>query len=612
MLQIVWSILLKTMILISGYFVISKYYDGAMKLTLSWLYGYLVMFIGMIILSFSNNLTEKNLNIYFIIYFLVFIMIFYLKKLYKIYVPEKKDFDIYNILSLLIFSCVLFLLFRHNIVYYDMTDDTLVQGMPKLAFIQQHRTLFVNYNTVTINTFANEWFGEINGLYYLIMTGQDTNVLIGNVEIFLFIFITVYEECKELHNKGKKEILFASYISTTPVVLGLAMTMKTDLASLIMLSLMIVIFWRYIEKQENFLLLVCIAVIGATASTKITLVPIAGLFSISLVIYYFKYVKNRNIYPIIIGILIACIFSARYVINIFIYNNPFKRALNEKVNISIGNIGDNIKGIIERFCETGKLIETIKPWSSNNWVITKGIGYGGEIIVIILITFWICYFLRGKINKRQLYLFVPYTMAFLYVLIGTVWYEWSFRYLYPYILPLELIALVKLDNYLEEKSGFFNKILKNIMCISLLFIMTLNSIRGFREGQAFPVSPQKALHMSKTERKLLYSSLVKYQDLEKVPGLLDILSNGGKGLILDEFSSPYYEFFGDNNCVHIDLVATEKELMENFNEEYDFIAIASLKYNSTIYKKFENEINKNNFSKYIGSFGAVFMKEGGY
>ena len=81
---------------------------------------------------------------------------------------------------------------------------------------------------------------------------------------------------------------------------------------------------------------------------------------------------------------------------------------------------------------------------------------------------------------------------------------------------------------------------------------------------------------------------------------------------MDEFSSPYYEFFGDNNCVHIDLVATEKELMENFNEEYDFIAIASLKYNSTIYKKFENEINKNNFSKYIGSFGAVFMKEGGY
>ena len=139
--------------------------------------------------------------------------------------------------------------------------------------------------------------------------------------------------------------------------------------------------------------------------------------------------------------------------------------------------------------------------------------------------------------------------------------------------------------------------------------MVFNSAQAFRFGQARPVVVDELLTMNKTEKKLLYSSYTKYEDLENIPNLIDVLEYGGTALVLDEFSVPYYYYFGDNNCIYIELVKNEAQLIEKFLKRgnYDFVAVASSNYDEEKYDSLEDAMNKNGYSKYVGSYGAIFM-----
>lgn len=604
------SIILKILLILVSYEIVEKYYYGSLKLTYSWLLSYLFMLGGMLLLSPFNGVTSKNLIVYIVVVILIFGSIFRKKQFnFDINVRITNGKKIWNFIAIFTIISIIALLACHNVVYYDTTDDALVQGMPKLAYIQQHKTLFVRYNTATINTFSNEWFGEINGLFYLILTGRDNFVLFGNVEILIFIFIALVEIIDTISKKQEKYTwLLAGYILSTPVVLGLSMTIKTDLASLIMVAIMIVTIHEYMKVKSEFLLIASIATIGAVAATKVTVIPIAGLFAISIIIYYFRNIERKKIVDVILGIFIAGIFCSRYVINLFEYHNPFQRALNEKAVFSVFNCVDNVRGIVGKFFETKSLIETIPSWSSNNWVLTKGMGYGGEIIALLIV---IGVFLNLKyLIKRQnvWYFLIPYVGSALFVLMGTLWYDWSFRYFYPYILPVEIWAIIYISDRLKRKKRIY-RFFSEMGCFFICVIMILNGCNAFRMGQAIPDTVDNVIKMPKTEQKLLYSCFIKYDDLNEIPGFMQILENGGKGIVLDEFSSPYYELFGDDNCVFIDLVADETELLNHYNDSsYDFIAISSLDYDSDMYISFETEMKNNGYVKYVGSYGAIFIK----
>lgn len=98
----------------------------------------------------------------------------------------------------------------------------------------------------------------------------------------------------------------------------------------------------------------------------------------------------------------------------------------------------------------------------------------------------------------------------------------------------------------------------------------------FRWGQAFPYTIKESYSMTSTEKKMKCLSIPKAQDLMNIPGLLEIFSNGGRGLVYDTFSYPYYQFFGDNNCVSIDLAYDEDCLIKYANDRnYDFYVIAT-------------------------------------
>ena len=160
--------------------------------------------------------------------------------------------------------------------------------------------------------------------------------------------------------------------------------------------------------------------------------------------------------------------------------------------------------------------------------------------------------------------------------------------------------------FLESKTRIQYTLSQFSLCLFLLVCTCLNSLQAFRPGQAIPVEASELKEMTKTQKKLLYSSVPKYDDFSQIAGLNNILENGGTGLVLDEFSIAFYQFFGDNHCVFIDLAKYQGQLIQNYNK-YDFVAIASANYNSTKYLNLESILKANGYAKYTGSYGAVFL-----
>lgn len=466
--------------------------------------------------------------------------------------------------------------------YFDTTDDALIQGMPKLAFIEQHRSLFVHYDSLTINTFSNEWLGEMNGLFYMLIVGQEFAVGFGNAEIFVFLaFATLY--CVSAYGyRGKYRYIIAFTVFTLPVILGLVMTIKTDLFSIILLPLTVAFLLHYYKEEQPEYLFASILCIGATAASKISVVPGAGLLLIALVLFYFLKGK-KPVLPVVYSTVMAGILCNRYVINLFQYGNPVQRALNEKMQISSTNLKNSLLGCWGEFFEVKELIQTLKPWSSSNWVLTKGLGYFGLACLLVLIGSLVVRLLQYKsckLNRVNLLCIVlPILLGFLFFCCSSIWYDWSFRYVVPYVLVAFFAAIAFLGRVEEQYDGNqkkFKRVLCTIIATVFLILGSANSMSVFRYGQAIPYIPSSAKNMSLTQKKLVYSSLPKYADLSQHREVIDVLENGGKCLLFDTFSYAYYHWFGDGHCVEVDLAYDEADLItQAFDEDYDIYVIAT-------------------------------------
>jgi hypothetical protein len=242
--------------------------------------------------------------------------------------------------------CILFVaLAIRPFFYLDTTDDALIQGMTKLAFIEQHQTLFVHYDSLTINTFSNEWLGELNGLFYMLIIGNESGALFGNAEMFLFIAVAALYCVRAFGYQGKYAYPIAFVCVTLPVITGLTMTIKTDLSSIILLPLSVAFLLQYYRSESPNALFASILAIGAAASSKISSLPGAGLLLLALILFYFFKAKKKPVLPVIAGAVMAAILCNRYVLNLVQYHNPFQRALNEKMQFSIGNFKNSLVGL---------------------------------------------------------------------------------------------------------------------------------------------------------------------------------------------------------------------------------------------------------------------------
>ncbi len=515
--------------------------------------------------------------------------------------------------ALFLFALLFVGLLLRPFFYFDTTDDALIQGMPKLAFMEQQGTLFVHYDSMTVNTFSNEWLGELNGLYYMLLVGEDMAAGFGNVEMYLFIAVSFVYTVRAFGYRGKYTLPLAFFALSMPVLTGLVMTIKTDLVSIALLPLAAALLMEYYRTQKPSLLFASIVAIGATAASKISVLPGAGLLLIALVIFYFSKAEKKPVRPVLLGALCALVLCNRYVINLFQYGNPFQRALNEKMSFSLANFGRSLIGIKGEFFEAKELIDTLPRWSSSNWVLTKGFGYCGILCLVLFMLAAVFAVLKRKQNEKcgffLLWIGTPVFLGFCFFCASSVWYDWSFRYVVPYIMVLLFASFAALYRAEEMTEGKRTRILSCALVCVLLLGGACNALSLFRTGQAYPYAMSEE-SFDKTRKKLAYASSPKYADLAEVPGLLSIFENGGSCLLFDTFSYPYYHFFGDNHCVKVDLAYDEDALIEQaFDKDYTFYVIATTREDNG-YEKARTFFAEHGFVVYETTSGLIFMKAG--
>lgn len=596
------AIILKLLLFTLIYENITKYYKTG-RITIAWLVIFFVQNTIMIILSVFNYLNRIGLIVAYLSCCVSIYLIGRNNNVHEMkYKQGQYDFNKEYVLGgVLLFGAFLL----RSLFFYDTTEDALIQGMPKLAFIQQHQSLFVKYDSATINTFSNECLGELNGLYYLLMSGEDRTALFGNAEVFLFIVCSFYYITCVFYNKGKYKGTMAFSMVTLPVVTGISMTIKTDLIAMAVFPLAVCFYTQYIYSRRKEYLYVTLLALAASSGAKISLLPATGLLLISLVIFYIKY-ENKEIRPVLSGIVYFLVFNYRYITNWIQYGNPFQRALNEKAEITAENFFNALSGILLEFNELPEMLNTYKKYASNNWVVNKGTGYAGYILLLIIIIA-VGYFFTNKSNSKvrleTRYIYLPIIGGFLFFMFSTKWYAWSFRYVAPYVILLffESIRVFQLVEVCHRNAG--------VAVIRALFLASiLNALSVFRWGQAYPYSVVDAQYMSKTERKLIYSSLIKSDDLVQIPELMNILENGGRALVYDTFSYPYYHFFGDNHCVYVDLAYDEDALIEQYSKkDYDFLVIATSKDDTSNYANSYNYFTDLGYDVYETTAGIIFI-----
>ena len=279
------SLFLKLILWADVYGVIRHYYSSRLfSSSFSYLISYLLMIFFMIVLSPFKMLGAEGL------------LFCYGVTIPSLYLWQRRRFPssgrrasgrapavpafswarIANALPLLIVFVLFALLTARSLYYYDTTDDAMIQGLPKVAFIIQHLSLFVSYDTTVINTFSNEWLGEMNSVYYMAMTHKDIATSFANVEIWTVLAMFFAAAYQQFHPQKKTNWPVAVAVSCSAVAIGIAMTIKTDLFAMALLPFAMASLYQYYQNESDWNLFAAIVALGAAAGAKIAILPAAG------------------------------------------------------------------------------------------------------------------------------------------------------------------------------------------------------------------------------------------------------------------------------------------------------------------------------------------------
>jgi len=505
--------------------------------------------------------------------------------------------------------CVIFCALAYRSFYFfDTTWDGLTYELPRISFYASYKTLLVNQSTQMINIFSNEWNGELNGLFYVVCTGNDQASSFGNVDIWLFAFIAYSWMASVLGVPRQWRFLVGFVISLLPILLSLAMTVKGDLLAIVGLPLAVCWFRKSMETEEiKFSTTMLFMSIGLAGGSKITVMPVCiiilGYYTLTL--FRKRVFDSKQLYFMVAGILGLGIGFSRYLINMLVYGNPFQRIAGESARFALGNYYDSMIGMFSNI--VGSLNNPF-VFPSESWALNKGLGYVGIIILFAPI---ILFFdlLTGKGKKKRwnehiqaYFIALALTFGLLLLSFTTPWYSWSFRYYMPVVMCLIVYILGRVFVYASKD------IVRLLLVISLLFISIIHLDRAFQVGEVLPSSFLVAQARSQQERKLaLHPYLYDTFGLNTIPSLI---SRGGEHvLILNGMTTPIVPFFGPNHSNHVELCSGSEELVNNAKSKYyDWIVITGP--NKQMYA--ESDILKLGYCKCLSNeWWAIFSKNKG-
>ncbi len=526
-----------------------------------------------------------------------------------------------NIIALTLIMLAFSAFAYRSIYFFDTSWDALTYEIPRVLFWAQRSSLFISEPTKMLNIFANEWNGELNGLSYLLLTGNDQGVNFGNAEIWLFSCLGYAWFGGIFGVPHRFRFLFGLVLASLPPIFALSMTVKGDLLAITCFVVAVGWVYRYFhEDKSRLFVILAYASFGLAVGAKIVVAVSVALIIAILFINEMKSLRGSNkekkklvILSCFAGGALFLVGCSRYIVNLFTYGNPIIRL--EKANALLTNLLDNIQNIGYSYFD----IFSKKLWHGFVW--TLGFNYGFAIIIVIAalimlilskkspfvknvqqneaethsgILFRVKNYLTLIIRNKpyQVIVSCAIILGFFPLSLSTVWYPWSLRYFVPWIQILLACFLV----IVFKKASFFEKSRVPVITLGIIFII-LSCVHFsimFRHGEGRVGSFKQARGRSQIERK---TALHPYL----------ILSNGNipdqkkinlkklkikKILILNYMDSAILQYFGDNREIWVDLSDSMSTFLSRSQTvEYGMVAI--VKPNIKFTKEEETSMKRN-------------------
>lgn len=537
----------------------------------------------MLILSFFNALTSINLWIALVLFNVCLIAAIKKQKIdlsFNILKSKTTSHPATLITATSILAIFIFFTIR-SFYFFDSTWDALTYELTRIFTFAQAQSLFTIQPTIGQAIYCYAWNGELNALFYLLMTNNDQAVSFSNAEIWLFLCFSfawlanIYKAPKSLCMLG------GLVLSTAPVWLGLVVTVKGDLLMAAAFITGIGFLWN-INKSKALTLdyIFVTAALGLASGSKSTALPFALLSGVQLFFLYFtKTKKNVSILTLLACVGIFLVGNARYCINLYQFNEPFKNF--ENAQFVLSNFNDNLIGVYSYFFD---IIDKSHHWTISNWAFGNGLGYLslGFIIWFILKITFTYKSLPGslELSSKEEYLWKILTVTSLcistfFVLCTLEWRPWSFRHYAPFFfIPLTYLFSLT-ASYIKKSS---HQLIAT--CFWLIFVAAnLFGIFHFKgQGETTPVPFETAISQSQMERKLAFHPYL-WNDAHG-NGLSFLNMNESKPeniIILNTLNSAAAPFWGvnrQNKITFVDSISALKKQLTTHH--YDLIVLSPL------------------------------------
>lgn len=555
--------------------------------TCGWVIVYVFQIALMLFLSCFTMLNRKTIGLTLILLVIILLYLVNKKITYMIGIAHRQLIDM-PLSQYVIWGGMILLsiyIMGHNIHFYDSTWDAHTYGLPRIEMFIQKESLFVNMKTEALNIFCNEWNGEINGIFYGIMGGNNQCIFWGNAEIFIYSFVVVDWFCNKIGiNRLGRNICLLFYCGM-PIVVLLAMTLKGDLLAITLFLLSLGWLIAYLKDEDNNSLFFLIISLGLLAGTKISMLPFVGLCTLSILLFYIisstsvKVLRLKIVsafQPLFWGVILAAVGCFRYILNFVFYGDFFQRVGTEKINISWGNFKTSLTELIK----TLFLTDNVFTHTGNVDVLNLDLGIIGIPLVFlfpVLLVGFVIYLREKKSLLKMFFILMPSIGSFIFFMCSTYWFPWSFRYYAPWICAITFVLV-----------GILQKITVKVFTIDLKKIFVAASIwmgiiaiystiaLSMKYGEVTHGIWEEAKDRTLIEREYAFHPylLESYDGTEDVFDFFTEIKTGKKVLVCNAIDSAISYLFGENNSNDITF-CIPSELGDMINEEeWDVISVS--------------------------------------
>ena len=317
-------------------------------------------------------------------------------------------------------AIVLALMIRANF-NNDPTADGQTYGLVRIAWWMNRGSLLPFMPTENFNMFTNEWNGELNGLLYGLAAGNVQGFGFGNIEILIVTYLALQFLIRQLGGQSVLAPAFALVLAGSPALIALATTTKGDLlaCTAIVMGAGFALAYRG-KPAEHIYLTLTLASLGLAVGAKITSI-FAALAVLSLLIKPVRSDWRGALGYAVPGVVAACMFTARYFINIVQYGGPLSRAGGETMHPSLTTLLSNIsltaRQFVQRFVAEPQQLDSL----------CAGLCISGILILLIS-----PFGFRTIGSRKQLFIAGAVAWLVTITLVGS--YPFSFRYFLPAIL----------------------------------------------------------------------------------------------------------------------------------------------------------------------------------